>query len=522
MDELLTTLHGATTRIYTSCTADSSAIPGRNDTPRTISACGKAVTVLLARQASLTLTLHARLATLAPRHGPTTDPPVDEALLRRRLADLLALANAKFLAFRFEVLPPCWRELYTSVRILTFHLGVLRSRLRLAGARDAESSAEMDELVRGLDMALIVAGGGSAWGRSAVNSLVGLLERAWEGDSARSADDDHGHGECRAAKRLKYTRDGEDSPPPPWDDSPLFSDEPAFEPPVTCPAPRLDGLSMDSFQAYIDPATNPHGVVPAVFTDLISDWPALNEHPWSRPSYLLSRTFGGRRYVPVEIGRSYVDEDWGQKLIPFSAFLSSYIDPSISSPNDGRPSPKLPSQPEAKKGYLAQHDLFSQVPTLRNDVLLPDYLWTSPPLHPSPEQNKPKVGAPQLNAWFGPAGTITPLHTDSMHNLLCQVVGRKYVRLYPPECTPAMLPRGTENGVDMGNTSRVDLGVAEGWDEGGGDEGSEIGAEELERFRAAEHWDCVLGPGDTLYIPIGWWHYVRSLSVSFSVSFWWN
>ena len=28
--------------------------------------------------------------------------------------------------------------------------------------------------------------------------------------------------------------------------------------------------------------------------------------------------------------------------------------------------------------------------------------------------------------------------------------------------------------------------------------------------------------GDMLYIPPKWWHHVRSLDVSFSVSFWWE
>ena len=39
-------------------------------------------------------------------------------------------------------------------------------------------------------------------------------------------------------------------------------------------------------------------------------------------------------------------------------------------------------------------------------------------------------------------------------------------------------------------------------------------------FNEAPFTDCVLSPGDVLYIPPGWWHYVRSESVSFSVSFW--
>lgn len=34
--------------------------------------------------------------------------------------------------------------------------------------------------------------------------------------------------------------------------------------------------------------------------------------------------------------------------------------------------------------------------------------------------------------------------------------------------------------------------------------------------------DCILEEGQMLYIPPKWWHYVQSLSPSFSVSFWWT
>lgn len=41
-------------------------------------------------------------------------------------------------------------------------------------------------------------------------------------------------------------------------------------------------------------------------------------------------------------------------------------------------------------------------------------------------------------------------------------------------------------------------------------------------FLAADYKEGILQPGDMLYIPIKHWHYVRSLSNSFSVSFWWK
>jgi len=90
-----------------------------------------------------------------------------------------------------------------------------------------------------------------------------------------------------------------------------------------------------------------------------------------------------------------------------------------------------------------------------------------------------------------------------------------------------MRPRGREGGINMDNTSSWDVGVEEGWDERHADDGEEgdgddsAGGSTVE-FKDIPYVDCVLGPGDTLYIPVGWWHYVRSLSISFSVSFWWN
>jgi len=80
----------------------------------------------------------------------------------------------------------------------------------------------------------------------------------------------------------------------------------------------------------------------------------------------------------------------------------------------------------------------------------------------------------------------------------------------------------------MGNTSQVDVGEAMAVFEGEGGGGEELEARrrefevEFPLFRDAEFVEGMLGPGECLCIPVGWWHYVRSLSPSFSVSFWWN
>jgi lysine-specific demethylase 8 len=41
-------------------------------------------------------------------------------------------------------------------------------------------------------------------------------------------------------------------------------------------------------------------------------------------------------------------------------------------------------------------------------------------------------------------------------------------------------------------------------------------------FLQAEYVETVLHEGECLYIPVGWWHYVRGLQAGISVSFWWG
>jgi len=39
-------------------------------------------------------------------------------------------------------------------------------------------------------------------------------------------------------------------------------------------------------------------------------------------------------------------------------------------------------------------------------------------------------------------------------------------------------------------------------------------------FKNVPYYELILNSGEMLFIPFKWWHYVRSLETSFSVSFW--
>ncbi|KAJ0965105.1 hypothetical protein J5N97_026243 [Dioscorea zingiberensis] len=212
---------------------------------------------------------------------------------------------------------------------------------------------------------------------------------------------------------------------------------------------------------------------PIIISGYIDGWPARTK--WKDIEYL--KRIAGDRTVPVEVGKNYLCSEWKQELITFSQFLERIV------------SADCPS----KLTYLAQHPLFDQIQELRNDIMIPDYCFAG-------------GGELQsLNAWFGPPGTVTPLHHDPHHNLFAQVVGRKYIRLYPSSVSEELYPYSESM---LSNSSQVDL--------------DHIDVKQFPKVENMDFIDCILEEGELLYIPPKWWHYVRSLSTSFSVSFWWS
>lgn len=289
--------------------------------------------------------------------------------------------------------------------------------------------------------------------------------------------------------------------------------------PLARAVPRLESPSLRDFALAAAQG-------PVVVTGAIEHWPALAlpDRRWDSLDYLASKLRG--RVAPVECGAHYMAALWNESLLPLDAFVADVVAPSVRSILHGASSIEPPDV-HATTRYLAQAALFDHVPSLRDDICTPDLVAAFPTADSS---------AVRTLAWLGPAGTFTPLHFDAPGNLLAQVVGVKRVRLHAPGVYAlAIAP------APLGNTSQLPPAALEA--------ALPIAPAILAAARASLEalpagapppdslWpasfpeyasgavvahEAVLRPGDMLFIPPRWWHAVRSLTPSFSVSFWFD
>ncbi len=101
--------------------------------------------------------------------------------------------------------------------------------------------------------------------------------------------------------------------------------------------------------------------------------------------------------------------------------------------------------------------------------------------------------------WVGPKGAKTQLHHDMSNNLHTQVIGKKQFRLASPFQLPYMYHYNNY-------WSRVPFPQDADFDQ-------------HPLMAKARFTEVTLEPGDTIFIPVFWWHCVESLSPSVSVAF---
>lgn len=155
-----------------------------------------------------------------------------------------------------------------------------------------------------------------------------------------------------------------------------------------------------------------------------------------------------------------------------------------------------PSGWERKPLYMMGWHALQQHPELQRDLephpaFAEDWVLRLPPDQRAEfEEHCPRFWA----VFIGPAGTVTTLHRDfgNTHSWLAQIEGRKRALLFSPDDAPRLY----DGAVDP---ERPDL-------------------TRFPEFAQAVAWEGEFGPGELLLTPGGWWHHVRGLTTSITVS----
>ena len=253
--------------------------------------------------------------------------------------------------------------------------------------------------------------------------------------------------------------------------------------PIQHPIEELsESLCFDTFHAVH--ITNP--INPLLLRSYASKWQALDElRDFQHVAHL-----HGHRALPIELG-SMLSGRMREALVTLRQFVDDYLVPSTEhggwTLDDARN-----THLRSRVAYMAQHALLSQIPSLEK-VIPPQLELCGPsgPLH--------------INVWIGTGGTRTPLHYDSYDNVLIQLVGIKYVRVYNINQSTKLPLLSDASYGKQGNMSSFNCEV-----------------EEDDVVNGAEYTEAVLFPGDALFIPCRAWHYVRSLTTSISVNYWFD
>jgi ribosomal protein L16 Arg81 hydroxylase len=230
---------------------------------------------------------------------------------------------------------------------------------------------------------------------------------------------------------------------------------------------RRESVSRDEFlERYV------RGCRPLVITGIARDWPAMTR--WS-PADLKTRF--GHLDVEIQAERNKDPNFEANKLAHNrTTNLGAFVDRVL---NGG---PTNDYYLTANNEVLRRPEF---APLLQDIGTLPDYCDAA--------------ALPRVSSfWFGPAGTNTPLHHDTIMLLHTQITGRKRWRLISPLETPRLY--NYDNVFSPVDIDRPDVA-------------------RFPLFSGVQVLETTLEPGDTMFLPLGWWHQVSSLAVSLSFSY---
>ncbi|HET6145791.1 MAG TPA: cupin-like domain-containing protein [Candidatus Acidoferrales bacterium] len=257
----------------------------------------------------------------------------------------------------------------------------------------------------------------------------------------------------------------------------------------TIPIERAGGLTPEVFQQrYLTGIGKP-----VIVTDALTSWKALSH--WSFD--LLKERYGTEGVAP----RLPSDSNY-LKLMTLGNYLHYLDDPTLPSPGlwvDAETFHPLPAPTETPAAplYLGWN-VFARHPELLEDVKLsPAFVEDLLPLLPAGLRKAldEETRFFAAGVMIGPKNAQLGIHHDLMdtHAYLAQIIGRKRCVLFSPEDSGALY-NGKVN-VDGPDFETFPL------------------------LRNATAYECILAPGELLFIPHHWWHHVVSLEKTITVNY---
>ncbi len=223
---------------------------------------------------------------------------------------------------------------------------------------------------------------------------------------------------------------------------------------------RRSGLIRETFKtAYLKP------LKPVVFNDLMDSWPAKNK--WTVDFF---KKEYGHLIVPVysansaNPGKKYLAPD---RQIPFKKYLEI-----------------LEEKPIDLRMFL--YNIFRHAPELCNDYRKPDIIDGFYDRFPF--------------MFFGGEGSSVGLHydIDLSHVFLSQFHGRKRVVLFEPNQSRNIYQH-PYTVASFVNVNKPDYKM-------------------YPALKKATGYEVILNPGETLFMPSGYWHYIEYVDWGFSIS----
>lgn len=226
------------------------------------------------------------------------------------------------------------------------------------------------------------------------------------------------------------------------------------------PVDRRTGLTRETFaEEYLKP------MKPVVFTDLTASWPARQR--WTIEHF---KDQYGHLRVPVvsnnysKPGKGYMTPD---RVISFKEFLEIIE----SGPTDLR---------------IFLWNIFKAAPELRHDFQIPNIMDGFVDEMPF--------------MFFGGEGAKVALHfdIDMSHVFLNQIHGRKRVMLFPPDQSRNLYrhPFTVASYVDLNHPDY----------------------EKYPALSKVKGYEVMLQPGDTIFMPSGYWHYIEYTDGGYSIA----